>query len=162
MIKKTRRRRPHTYVIGQPLFVTFRLRGCLPKDRDIAERSILSVDAFACYDGLLDRATSGPVYLRIPAIAEIVVKAIEPAAVDSYTLHAWSVMPNHAHLLITPLIDPAVILNQFKGRTAREANLELGRQRQPFWQHESYDRVVRGAEEFRRIENYIVWNPVRA
>jgi putative transposase len=38
----------------------------------------------------------------------------------------------------------------------------LGRTGQPFWQDESYDRLVRNADEFHRIENYIVQNPVRA
>jgi hypothetical protein len=31
-----------------------------------------------------------------------------------------------------------------------------------FWQHDSYDRLVRDAREFGRIENYIVQNSMRA
>ena len=71
-------------------------------------------------------------------------------------------MPNHVHLLITPFIDPSVILKRIKGASAREANLHLGLPGQPFWQHESYDRLVRNPREFGQIENYIVQNPVRA
>ena len=31
-----------------------------------------------------------------------------------------------------------------------------------FWQHESYDRVVRGENELQRIINFIEYNPVKA
>jgi len=71
-------------------------------------------------------------------------------------------MPNHVHLLITPQIDPPMLLRQLKGVSSRETNLLLARTGQPFWQDESYDRLVRSPEEFRRIEDYIICNPVRA
>jgi REP element-mobilizing transposase RayT len=84
-------------------------------------------------------------------------------------------MPNHAHLLINtqgyttepshkgttapyPLAD---ILKQLKGRTARFCNQVLGRSG-PFWQHESYDHVVRSPGDLGRIIAYILNNPVKA
>jgi hypothetical protein len=63
--------------------------------------------------------------------------------------------------LITPLTSVSVLLRRLKGVTAREANRALSR-KGPFWQYESYDRFVRDEREFRRIENYIVQNPVKA
>ena len=36
----------------------------------------------------------------------------------------------------------------------------LGLTGQPFWQDESYDRLVRNDTEFQRIVHYIEWNPV--
>ena len=38
----------------------------------------------------------------------------------------------------------------------------LGFTGQPFWQDESYDRLVRDGEEFQRIVRYIETNPVNA
>jgi hypothetical protein len=38
----------------------------------------------------------------------------------------------------------------------------LGLVGQPFWQDESYDRLVRNQTEFDRIVNYIEMNPVKA
>jgi len=38
----------------------------------------------------------------------------------------------------------------------------LGLTGSPFWQQESYDRLVRDREEFESIWNYIEQNPVRA
>ena len=79
-----------------------------------------------------------------------------------YELHAWVVMPNHAHLLVTPRVDVPLLLRRLKGVSARQANKLLGQTGQPFWEDESYDHLVRDANEFHRIENYIVQNPVRA
>jgi len=39
--------------------------------------------------------------------------------------------------------------------TVPRANLILSRTGQPFWQDESFDRLVRNEDEFRGIERYI-------
>jgi REP element-mobilizing transposase RayT len=71
-------------------------------------------------------------------------------------------MPNHVHLLFTPHTNVSSLLCSLKGYSARQANRFLGCTGQPFWQDESYDHLVRGGEEFRRIERYILNNPVKA
>ncbi len=71
-------------------------------------------------------------------------------------------MSNHVHLLFTPLIDITKIMHSLKRYTAVEANQILGRTGQPFWQDESYDRLVRDDNEFDRIKHYIENNPVKA
>jgi len=78
-----------------------------------------------------------------------------------YELHAFVVMSNHVHVLVTPHVDGKQWLGPLKGFTAHEANRILGRSGR-FWQDESYDRVVRDGQEFERIQHYIEWNPVRA
>ena len=152
-----RRYLPHWYEVGTALFVTFRLHGSLPVGRHFPS-CLTSGQVFVCMDRLLDRQVCGPLYLGLPEVAEIVARAIREAACE---MHAWVVMPNHVHLLFTPLREVAKMLQTLKGVTAREANLALGRTGQ-FWQHESYDRLVRDEAEFRRIAKYIVLNPVRA
>ena len=79
-----------------------------------------------------------------------------------YELHAFVVMSNHVHLLITPMIDLTKVMHSLKRYTAFEANRILGRTGQPFWQDESYDRLVRNGEEFDRIKHYTETNPVKA
>lgn len=111
-------------------------------------------------DRLLDEARCGPSCMRRPEIAEIVCSAIVHG-VEKYELHAWVVMSNHVHLLITPKVELALITKSLKWFTALAANRVLGLSG-PFWQEESYDRLVRNPEEFRRIERYIELNPVRA
>ena len=158
----SRRHLPHFYVLGEPLFVTFRLHGSLPGAREFSRESMTSGKAFVCMDRLLDSQLAGPAYLRIPEVAQLVVDSVEQGAKTDYLLHAWVVMPNHVHLLITPHSPVSKLLQKLKGYTARGANKLLGRAGVAFWQDESYDRLVRNTEEFRRIAKYIIENPVKA
>jgi len=71
-------------------------------------------------------------------------------------------MPNHVHILVTSSVIAPKWLGPFKGFTAFEANKILARQGNHFWQHESYDQLVRSDSEFDRIVAYIEGNPVKA
>jgi REP element-mobilizing transposase RayT len=53
------------------------------------------------------------------------------------------------------------IMQSLKWYTAKECNKILNRTGQ-FWQHESYDHVVRNEEELNRIVEYVLNNPVKA
>jgi REP element-mobilizing transposase RayT len=156
------RRLPHRYAVGEPLFVTFRLYGSLPRGREFSGGPMSSGRAFVCMDRLLDEQRAGPAYLRMPDIAEVVIDSIVKGAGCDYLLHTWVVMPNHVHLLITPQVEVSALLRRLKGASARQSNRLLGQTGQPFWQDESYDRLVRSTSEFHRIESYILQNPVRA
>jgi REP element-mobilizing transposase RayT len=52
-------------------------------------------------------------------------------------------------------------MHSIKRHTAYEANLILNRSGD-FWQHESYDHIVRDDAEFERIVKYVLYNPVKA
>jgi REP element-mobilizing transposase RayT len=155
------RRLPHYYSIGQPIFVTWRLHGSLPASRSFP-RGTTSGQAFVAMDRLLDNARTGPLYLRQPEIANMVVEAIHYHEREQhYQLHSYVVMPNHVHLLMTPLAEVSKVMQSLKRFTAREANRILGLTGQPFWQDESYDRLVRDKMELQRIADYIEMNPVK-
>jgi REP element-mobilizing transposase RayT len=77
-------------------------------------------------------------------------------------MHAYVVMANHVHLLITPHVEVSRLRQSLKRFTAREGNRMLGLTGEPFWQDESYDRLVRDETEFQRIARYIEMNPVKA
>ena len=135
---------------------------------------------FAKYDAYLDRAETGPKWLSDPRITKIVYDSIRYRDGMVYDLDCLSIMPNHVHQVIEPLavgqignlsnngqIDNlpysvAKIMHSLKRYTGREANLILERTGEQFWQHENYDHVVRDEEEFERIINYILNNPVKA
>ena len=160
----SKRHLPHLYEIGRPVFVTWRLYDSLPPSRTFTKEAMTSGEAFAAMDRLLDEARSGAFYLRQPAIADMIVESIQYMAVTlkHYELHAFAVMPNHVHLLITPSTPLPGIMKSLKGYTAKRANEILGLTGQPFWQEESYDHLVRNGHECIRIQNYIEANPVRA
>ena len=115
-------------------------------------------------DRLLDEVRTGPFYLRQPAIADLVVDAMHYGAdrLDRYKLHAFVVMPNHVHMLITPRVPLVILAKSLKGLTARQANAMLGQTGAAFWQEESYDHQIRDSKEFAKIVRYIEENPVRA
>lgn len=115
-------------------------------------------------DRLLDQAPEGPMWLKQPEIAQMVVDALfhreEP--LRHFSLHNFVVMPNHVHMLVTPSVPVPKLMHSLKLRTAREANRLLRLTGQPFWQSESYDHLVRSSEEFGKIARYIELNPVNA
>jgi hypothetical protein len=76
-------------------------------------------------------------------------------------------MPDHVHLLFTPLRDSeglhfgmSEIMQGIKSASAHSVNRALGR-RGRLWMVESYDRVVRLNEGVRKTAEYICENPVR-
>jgi REP element-mobilizing transposase RayT len=84
-----------------------------------------------------------------------------------YNLHAAVVMPDHVHLLLTPLRDEKgwpfslpIILKLLKGSSARSTN-KLSNLTGPVWQEESFDHVIRSQESLNEKLEYIRQNPVR-
>lgn len=156
------RRLPHLYVLEHPIFITFCLHDSFPKGRPFPRKSMTSGKAFVCMDRLLESQRSGAMFLRLPPIASLVAAEIQRGHPAAYDLHAWVIMPNHVHMLITPHGNVSALLRRLKGSTARSANVLPNRAGQPFWQNESDDHLVRDGREFRRIQRYIENNPVTA
>lgn len=77
-------------------------------------------------------------------------------------------MPNHVYVVLTPLSEEdrdaeglSSILHTIKRYTAREANRILNRGG-AFWQHDSYDHLIRDEGELQRVVDYVLLNPVSA
>jgi len=110
----------------------------------------------------LDRAQTGPLFLREPEIAVAVLDSLyKGAELGHHELGSFVVMANHVHVLLLPKVPPSRLLKSLKGFTAHEANRLLGRTGVPFWQRESYDHWVRNEQERQRIAEYIEENPVK-
>lgn len=179
-----RRHLPHWQPPGRALFVTWRLYGSLPlellkrlrRDRrhdreqqgtkQVLWRQRMRREAkrFRLVDRLLDRGDCGPLWLRDPRVARSVVETLGfcERELQLYALHAYVVMANHIHVLLTPKAPLATITRTIKTFTARKGNEFLSRRGQPFWQDESFDHWVRDEAAFSRIVRYIEWNPVQA
>jgi len=151
---------PHCHPGGAYLFVTWRLEGSLPA---CLPEVIYATPGhrFAAEDRALAHGR-GPRWLEDTRVAAKLVEILQAGDRQNlYELCAWVIMPNHVHILILPISDPQEITHIIKGRSAREANVILGRTG-PFWQHESYDHFVRSRKEFDRVVHYIEENPVSA
>ena len=155
---------PHENDSDLPVFLTWRLRDSLPLSRASPRDARHCGSAFVATDRLLDEVSCGPVHLREPSVADMVVMALQHNAniLGHYRLHAFVVMPNHVHLLATPAVELPAMTAAFKEITAERANALLVLPASPFWQEEDYHRTVRYEGEFEEIWNYIEENPVRA
>jgi len=105
----------------------------------------------------------GKPLIQNPAMAEIVEEALWFGYGERYILNAYVVMPDHVHLLMTPLYGWTLskILQGIKGYTSREINKRLNR-KGSFWQDESFDHLVRNEADWIDKFEYIHSNPVKA
>jgi putative transposase len=159
-----RKKMPHFHPEAKHLFLTWRLWGSLP--RCITPNATYSTcgQEFVAQDRILDRQTTGPMWLKHPSIADLVSRAILIGDSERrfYDLCAWVVMPNHVHMLILPLVEVPILMRWLKGSTARGANQALGRTGKRFWQDESFDHYLRDSTRLGRTIAYIEGNPVSA
>ena len=88
---------------------------------------------------------------------------LEKRTLNNFLLHAFVVMPNHIHLLLTVPQGSTLerTMQLIKGGFSREAGKMLNLAH-PFWQKSFVDRRVRDAGEFDRSREYIHQNPVAA
>jgi type I restriction enzyme R subunit len=105
----------------------------------------------------------GDCHLRMTNCLRIVREQI--LSLDGVSCHVgdFVIMPNHVHILITPMPDKRLeqILRQMKGASSRDCNLAVGRTGR-FWQPESYDHIVRSLEQLLAYRDYISTNPQKA
>jgi REP element-mobilizing transposase RayT len=86
-----------------------------------------------------------------------------------FDLKVAIVMPDHVHLIFTPLVDIrameisslATIMDAIKGASAHRINKILGCTGK-VWQTESFDHVLRASENLDAKIQYVLDNPVRA
>lgn len=181
-----RRNLPHIIPPGGTFFVTFRLKGSLPRHiveslreeyereksmimnhSDSSERKLLLEEShdnyFKDFDHLLDTQSTGPHWLKKQDIGELVSEAIRFRDGVQYNLISYCIMSNHVHLICIverdniPLYE---IIGSLKRHTARQANKLLNREG-AFWQAESYDHLIRNRNELARTIDYVLNNPVK-
>jgi len=192
---------PHIAPIGAEFFITFRLADSLPVSvvqslKDEMDFSIqklkkekpknfkylinqFKLDFSFKYDRYLDHKPYGNCYLKNEKIAQLVTDRMHKFNGEYYELEAYTIMPNHVHLLIdTSLqlensedewkydhsksyVQLHKIMQMIKGGSAIEANKILGR-KGTFWMKDSYDHYIRNEKEWENILEYIINNPVNA
>jgi REP element-mobilizing transposase RayT len=87
---------------------------------------------------------------------------------SKYELYVTVVMPDHVHLVLTPLLDEQghevyslpEIMRAIKSASAHLINRRLKREG-PVWQEESFDHVLRSSESLDAKIDYVLQNPVR-
>ena len=98
----------------------------------------------------------------------IVKRAILHWHQQKWRVHVLTVMPDHTHVLASPLVSGpnewyslSGILHSVKRHSAHRINKTRGRQGK-LWQAETYDRIVRDEAEFDEKAQYILHNAVKS
>jgi putative DNA methylase len=159
---------PHFDQEGFTQFITFRLADSVPRHvlekwkTELENDEITNADFRRRIEYYLDQ-NYGAGHLRNPEIANILQETLLKWDGERYRLISWVIMPNHGHVLLTPMPDVEVadIMHSIKSYTAHEANKILGRKGQ-FWAKEYFDRYIRDQRHFASTIAYIENNPVKA
>jgi putative transposase len=101
---------------------------------------------------------------QVPENAQILIDALcRYREKGTYLLHEFVVMPDHVHLLLTPL-DPTSLekaMQLIKGSSSFEIHKQRG-QKMEIWQQGFHDWTIRDSEDWRVKSEYVAMNPVRA
>ncbi|MCP4592754.1 MAG: hypothetical protein GY842_18620 [bacterium] len=102
-----------------------------------------------------------------PSVRDLVVKHCLHDNGSKLWMHGLVVMPDHVHLIFTPLLDKhgspyglSEIMSGIKGASAHSINKALHR-KGSVWQDESFDHILRRNESLEQKVAYICHNPVR-
>ncbi|MGV3663271.1 MAG: REP-associated tyrosine transposase [Prosthecobacter sp.] len=157
---------PHRDEPGLTQFVTFRLADSFPEERRAEWGKLLRIEDArerrAELEAWLDGG-AGACHLRDARVAEGVMQKLRSLEGDGGgVVRAFTIMPNHIHLLLDIQDLPlAKWIQHLKGATARTAN-QLLRRTGPFWQADYWDTYMRDVEHEERTVRYIRNNPVKA
>jgi putative DNA methylase len=161
---------PHFDGIEIPQFITIHLADSIPKKVIRRWKQELRELKYEQERVLLQRRIEkyldqgyGEALLKHTSIATMVQNSLLRFDGTRYRLHAWVVMPNHTHSLMTRFESYELqdILHSLKSYTAHEANKLLHRTGQ-FWIEDYFDRYMRNEEHFSKTVEYIENNPVKA
>jgi len=162
-----RRKLPHIIPANAVFFITYRIADSLPihiinKYRIDKETKEILPNYFEVIDNYLDTQDG---ILKREEIATVVKESLWHYNNKYYKLLAYCIMPNHVNFVINTNKFPAKelfsIMKVIKGVSANKINKIINKNGQ-FWQHESYDRIVRGRNELGNVIDYIMNNPVKA
>jgi len=93
-------------------------------------------------------------------VARLFFKVLLSHRGDSYLLHEFVLMPDHFHLLTTPVVSLEKAVQLIKGGFSFRAKKELGSNME-IWRRGFADHRIRDAEDFDKHLHYIHLNPVK-
>ncbi len=154
--------------------ITFRLADSLPKtklrelEKELAAlpKDKADIQRRKQIEHWLDSGI-GCCALAHPELAKLMQETLLKWNGDRYHLHAWCVMPNHVHVLLTTLAPQPKIVQSWKSFTGKWAienntNLDLKIPGNALWMREYWDRYIRNSDHFENVRHYIENNPVTA
>jgi REP element-mobilizing transposase RayT len=109
----------------------------------------------------LDRGI-GECWLRNAEIAALVETTLLAEHRADYELRAWTIMPNHVHIVVDIWEKPlAKLVRNWKGASASGGN-KLLRRRGQFWQEDYWDTRIKDEKHLSKAVRYVENNPSKA
>ena len=170
-----RRKLPHIQPKDGIFFVTFRLKGTLPKsiieeynasienEKNKKVKIEKSKEYFTDIEEILDKEKTGPKWLKDENIATVVKNSLVYLNKNNICkIICYCIMSNHVHFIAKELTEPLyAIMHSIKSYSANECNKLLGRTGR-FWQREYFDYVMRNENDLSEKIKYVLNNPVKA
>ena len=105
----------------------------------------------------------GACLLAEPEHAAAVADTLARQDSVNYILHSWIIMPNHVHILMSPVagIPVARVVGGWKRFSATRIHKALGTAG-ALWQKDYFDRLIRDWDHFLNVARYIRRNPSKA
>ena len=106
----------------------------------------------------------GSRFLSSSEARQIVVDSLHFFDGQRYYLGDYVVMPNHVHVLFTPMAEFKLkkLLHSWKSFTAKALLKRFPEAPKPFWLQESFDHIVRSEAQLNHYQQYIRENPSKA
>ena len=182
-----RRKLPHWRQDSSTYFITWRLADSLPhaklKEWEEERRLWLSARGLGSagdiglltpreraeftnyFGGKIEEwldAGFGSMSLARPEVSAVVEETLRFFDGERYALGEFVIMPSHVHVIVMPAPDVELssVLHTWKSFSAKAANKVIGSSGE-FWQHESFDHIVRSEAQLLRFERYVRGNSAR-
>jgi len=180
--EKTRAFLPHWEQIGCTYFVTWRMADSVPMEklRQWQQDRAIWIAAHpkpwdeetwkefgSRFEGRMQEwldLGEGSRFLANNVARQLVTNALHHFDGKRYHLGDYVVMPNHVHVLITPLAEFGLkkLMHSWKSFTAKAILKQYPEAPNPFWLQESFDHIVRSEAQLKHFQRYIRENPAKA
>ena len=183
-IQRGNNRLPHWEQPGATYFITFRLADSIPshlfeqwnKERDEwlesnpkPWRTETEQEFHNRFSRPLEQWLDegyGACLLRSPQIRDGVHSVFQRFDGERYVHHAWVIMPNHVHLVVSLKLEETLgnLLKSWKGASSIAVGqiIQQSMSVNSFWQKDYFDRMVRDQSHFWRCVRYVRNNPIKA
>ncbi len=183
---RSRRKRPHIYPGGATFSISFRLAGSITRAAFRRVEALYKlygqrIPAKAYWDataeerigfrqflqGVTDRRSlNGRFYLHHdPVCRQILLDTIAFKEGEHYETLALCPMPNHVHWDVrhtSAKWHMGQLLGMVKSYSAKRSNEHLGLTGNPYWEEESWDRILHTQRELKHSINYTLANAEQA
>jgi len=155
-----KRNLPHADLIGYYQFLTFRTHDSIDDylTRISKENISTSLKQYKA-DEYLDRSSKGA-YLN-GEVLHYLSNFFKEKDGELYELVAFSIMPNHVHMLFKQIEEIGQTVKRLKGASSLAINKILNRSG-TLWEKSYFDKAIRNEEHFETVYNYIENNAVKA